>query len=136
MAAWVRSGVERLARRDADALALAGREAPVAVVRAERGAVVRDDEARLAAEAAALEEGAVVVAAEEARLLAVGARGDGEPGTRGLGPGLGLRLGAERELDPLEEARREAGEHVATGPSSGSAARASSSRPSRSTMRA
>ena len=63
-------------------------------------------------EAAPLEEGAVVVAGEEAGLLALPALGDGEPRGARLGARLGLRLLAERELDPLEERRIERGEHV------------------------
>ncbi len=65
--------VERLARGDADALALAGREAPGAVVAAELAPLLVDDRPRAGLGAVALEEVAVVVAREEARLLALGA---------------------------------------------------------------
>ena len=60
----------------------------------------------------ALEEGAVVAAGEEARLLALAPGGRCEPGGGRLGARLGLRQLAERELDPVEEARVERREHV------------------------
>src|SRR3954469_9111593 len=69
------------------------------------GAVTRVD-------AASLQERAVVVARQEAGLLALAAPGDGEPGALCLGPRLGLRLLAEREDDALELGRIEPGEHV------------------------
>ena len=104
--------VQRLGRRDADAAALARRVAPDAVVPAELAAVLVDDRSVGRLEAAALEEGAVVVAGEEARLLALAALGDVEAGGGRLGAGLGLRQLAERELDPVELRRVERGEHV------------------------
>ncbi len=61
----------------------------------------------------AAEEGPVVVAAEEARLLALGATGDREPGRAGLSARLVLRLLAEREPEPSEDRRVERREHVA-----------------------
>src|SRR5207302_5964853 len=63
-------------------------------------------------EAVACEEVPIVAAGEEARLLALGARGDRQaPGAR-LGAHLVLRALAEREVDALEVAGVEAGEHV------------------------
>ena len=59
------------------------------------------------------EERAVVVAAEEARLLAFGAAGAAEAGGRRLRAGLRLRLAAEREPQPAERRRVDGGEHVA-----------------------
>ena len=61
----------------------------------------------------AAQELAVVVAAEEARLLALGPASDGKPGRLGLRPRLLLRLTAEREPEPAEAPGRERGEHVA-----------------------
>src|SRR5207253_10786223 len=52
-------------------------------------------------------------AGEEARLLALGRAGGGEAGRFSLGACLLLRLRAEREPQPVEEARIEAREHVA-----------------------
>ena len=104
--------VERLGRGDADPAPLAGRVAPEAVVPAELDAVLVDDRPVGRLEPAALEEGAVVVAGEEARLLALAPLGDREPCGGCLGTRLGLRQLAERELDPLELRRVERGEHV------------------------
>src|SRR5258708_9781633 len=59
------------------------------------------------------EERAVVVAREEARLLALGAVCSLEAGLGRLCARLGLRLLTEREPDPPEVARVESGEHVA-----------------------
>ena len=112
MAASVAQRVERLGRGDADPAALARRVAPDAVVPAELAAVLVDDRALGGLEAAALEEGAVVVAGEEAGLLALAALGDVEAGSGRLGARLRLRLLAERELDPVEQRRVERGEHV------------------------
>ena len=58
------------------------------------------------------EEVSVVAAGEEARLLALGAARGLEPGARGLGSRLVLALLAEREPEPVEEARVEPAEHV------------------------
>ena len=90
-----------------------GREPPEAVVRAERRrpARRRSSPAR-GCEPVPPEERAVVVAGEEARLLALGAPRDGEPGARRLGSRRVLVLLAEREPDPLELLRIEAREHV------------------------
>ena len=105
--------VERLGRGDAEAAPLAGREAPEAVVAAELAAGLVDDAARSGHEAVAAEEVAVVVAAEEARLLALGPARRVEPGGLGLGARLLLRLVAEREPDAGERGLVEGGEHVA-----------------------
>jgi len=112
-AARIRSEhVERPFRHDAEALALSGREAPEAVVLTDRCAGLVDDRPALRREPVPTEERAVVVAGEEARLLALRAVGCVEPGARRLGAGLGLVLLAEREPDAVELARIEACEHV------------------------
>src|SRR5215218_8857118 len=105
-------GVERDPGRDADALPLARGEAPVARVPSELAPGGVHDRALTGLEAVALEEGAVVVAGQEARLLTLGARGDREPRLGGLGPRLLLVLVAEREPEPAEPPRIERGEHV------------------------
>ena len=97
--------VERLAAGDAEALSLAGCEAPEAAVPPQLAAVGVDDRAVPARQAAPLEEVAIVAAGQEARLLALGAAGRRQPGARGLGPRLVLGLAAEREVEPAEEAR-------------------------------
>jgi hypothetical protein len=101
------------AARDAEPAALADGEAPVALVRPDLPTALVHERPGARLEAVALEEGAVVVAGEEARILALGAGGDGEPGRRGFGARLLLRPAAEREREPAEEARVEPGEHVA-----------------------
>ena len=65
--------VERLGAASAEAAPLAGREPPEAVVPAELAAVLVDDRAVARLEPVPPEERAVVVAGEEARLLALGA---------------------------------------------------------------
>jgi len=62
----------------------------------------------LSGETLASKEVPVVAAAQEARLLALGPARHGQARTLGLVPGLGLRLVAEREPDPLEVLRVEA----------------------------
>ena len=79
---------------------------------AELDAVLVHDRAVGGLEPPPLEESAVVVAGEEARLLALAALGDLQPGGAGLAAGLRLRLLAERELDPVEQRGIERGEHV------------------------
>src|SRR5205085_7337460 len=64
-----RERVERLGGSDAEAAPLAGGEVPVAAVRSDRPPRLVDDGAWPVGQARAAEEGAVVVAAEEARLL-------------------------------------------------------------------
>src|SRR5579884_1881385 len=105
--------VERLGRGEAQATPLPGREAPEAVVAAELAPVLRDDRPLLSLEAVPTEEGAVVVACEEACLLAFRTAGGREAGALRLGPGRLLVLVAEREHDPRELLRVERGEHVA-----------------------
>src|SRR5260370_35102383 len=110
-----RVGVEHVQRAvggDADSLALAGSEAPEAIVLADLGAVLVDDCAGAGLEAVPPEERAVIVAAEEARLLALGAMGCSETGALRLGARLLLALLAERERNAIEEPRIEAREHV------------------------
>src|SRR5262249_38650504 len=104
--------VERPPGDDAEAPALARREAPVAAVATELVAILVDDRAVLRLEPAPLEECAVVVAGEEAGLLAFAAAGNGEAGTLRLGARLGLRLSAERKGDAAEPGRVEPREHV------------------------
>ena len=104
--------VQRLGRGDADPAPLAGRVAPDAVVPAELAALLVDDRAVRAVEPSPLEEGAIVVAGEEARLLALAALGDVEACGGRLRARLGLRQLAERELDPLELLGVELREHV------------------------
>src|SRR5207253_705848 len=104
--------VQRLGRRDADPAPLARRESPEALVPAELGAVLAHDRAGGRGEAVACEEVPVVAAGEEARLLALRARGDGKAGGARLGAHVVLRALAEREGDALKEARVETGEHV------------------------
>ena len=108
----LRSAYSGPGRSDPEAAPLAGREAPEAGVAAELAAVLVDDRPVGGAEPVALEEVAVVAAGEEARLLALRPGGSLEPGPRGLGARLVLALLAEREPDPVEEARVEAREHV------------------------
>src|SRR5207249_4718021 len=104
--------VERPLRGDADAPALAGREAPEARVPSELAPALVEDRPLLRPDAVPEEEAAVVVAGEEAGLLALRAPGHLEAGRRRLRTGLLLRLSAERERDPIQEHRVEPGEHV------------------------
>src|SRR5262249_52722267 len=104
--------VEWLRGCDTEAAALARREMPESRVPAERATVLVDNLAGLVLGAVATEELAVGAAAEEARLLTVGAMGDRQAGSRRLGSCLLLGLLAEREPDPVEQAGVEAPEHV------------------------
>ena len=79
---------------------------------AELDAVLVDDRAGTAGEPLPLEERAVVVAGEEARLLALGALGHGEAGRGRLVAGRALALAAERERDAVEQRRVDGREHV------------------------
>ena len=79
---------------------------------AELRAVLAHDRSGFRADAVPRQEVTVVAAGEEACLLALGARGGGEPGGPRLGAHLLLRALAERDLDPVEEPRVEAREHV------------------------
>jgi hypothetical protein len=63
-------------------------------------------------EPAAFEKRAVVVARKEARFLALSAPGGFETGALGLGARLSFGLRAERERDPVELRRIDAGQHV------------------------
>src|SRR6266576_2692395 len=104
--------VQRLSRGDAEALPLAGREAPMARVAAELTAGLVQDRAVGGLEAPALEERAIVVPREKARLLALAARRNSESRTLGLGARLCLRLLAEREDDAVELRGIELRKHV------------------------
>src|SRR5207247_1740585 len=98
-------GIERLGAADAEAAPLTGREPPVGAVCPERLACLVDDlpGRRRRVEARPLEERAVVVAPEEARLLALRTGCDGETAGAGVGARLRLRLLAEREPEAVEE---------------------------------
>src|SRR5262245_63954389 len=79
---------------------------------AQSGSVAIHDVAGLTMNALPHEERAVVVAAEEAGLLALRAASRGEAGGDRVFPGLCLRLSAEREAHALEQRRIDRGEHV------------------------
>src|SRR6185437_9262139 len=98
--------------RDADALPLARREPPEAVMGPERFAVLVDDVARPCFEPVAGQERPVVVAREEARLLALRPLRHGEPGGRRFGARRILVLLSQREPDTVEPPWVEAREHV------------------------
>ena len=105
-------GVHRLRGGEPDPAALSRRIPPDAVVTAELDAVLVDDRAGTSGEALPLEERAVVVAGEEARLLALGALGNGEAGSGSLVARRALALPAERERDAVEQRRIDRREHV------------------------
>ncbi len=71
-----------------------------------------DDRPGLRAEPLALEKRAVVVAGEEAGLLALAAPGDGKAGRGCLVAGAPLPLAAEREGDAVEQRRIDGRQHV------------------------
>src|SRR5579885_355150 len=106
-------GVQRLRRRDAEPAALTGGEPPVARVRADTLPVDVHERAFLRPQAVPLEERAVVVAGQEARLLALGTPRGGEAGRGRLGARLLLRLRPQRKPHAGEKARVETREHVA-----------------------
>jgi hypothetical protein len=81
-------------------------------VRADHRAGLVDDPALAAVQSVPLEEVAVVTAAQEAGLLALGAVRHGQPGALRFGTRLLLRLLSEREPDPREVSRIESREHV------------------------
>ena len=70
------------------------------------------DRAVVRLEAMPPEERAVIVAGEEAGLLTLAPAGHGEACPRGFGPGLGLRVHAERKRDPVQLRGVEPREHV------------------------
>src|SRR5262249_60593079 len=90
-----------------------GREAPEAVVRPDRLPGLGDDPPACCFEPGALEEGAVVAAAEETRFLALAPRCGREAGRERLRPRRSLRLASEREPESLEQGLVERSEHVA-----------------------
>ena len=104
--------IERLTGGDAEPAPLAGRETPVAVVPAQLAARGVDDRPVGRTEPAPFEEGAVVVTAEEARLLALRPACGCQASLRRLLARLRLRLVAQRERDALQRSRVEPGEHV------------------------
>jgi hypothetical protein len=81
-------------------------------VAAELAAALVDEGTLTGLEPLAREEIAVVVAGQEARLLALRVLGGGEPGGPRLCTRVGLSLPAEREPEPREEPRIEPGQHV------------------------
>src|SRR5262249_1963836 len=83
-----------------------------AVVLTKGPPVLVDDGSALRQQSAPLEERPVVVAAEEAGLLALGSGRDRQPRARRLLPCLLLRLPAEREPDANEPTRIKPREHV------------------------
>jgi hypothetical protein len=81
-------------------------------VPADLAALLVHDGSFLGAQTVPLEERPVVVAGQEAGLLALGARGDGEARARGLRPGRLLALVAEGEPETLQVPWVERREHV------------------------
>src|SRR5207244_5917350 len=79
--------VERLRSGEPEPAALAGREPPEAVVATELAPVLRHDRTRLRREPVPAEKRPVVVAGEEARLLALRPPGGSEARALRLGPG-------------------------------------------------
>src|SRR4051812_16335489 len=100
--------VERLGSGDADALALPDREAVLPFVAAESATALVDD----VSGGVAPHEPVEARAGEEAEVLALGAFGYGEICRARELADLGLGELAEREPDPIELSRLEAGEHV------------------------
>ena len=80
-------------------------------------AVLVDDRAGRAVQALPAEERPVVVAGEEAGLLALGARRDGEPGSAASQPGLALRRLSERKADAVEQVGIDGARACTTDPS-------------------
>src|SRR5581483_2576490 len=97
--------IEGLRRRDPEATALARREPPKAIVATELRSVLVDDRSVLRLQTVAAEERAVVVAGEEARLLALGTASRRQTRALGLGAGRLFVLLAEREGDAREVPR-------------------------------
>ena len=104
--------VQRPLGADAHATPLPRGELPVPVVRSELDPVRVDDGSLGAPKPLASEKCAVVVTAEEARLLTLRPPCSCEAGACGLGSRLVLRLLAEREPDAVEERRIDGREHV------------------------
>src|SRR4051794_13770196 len=104
--------IERLRRRDAEPPPLPRGEAPVPCMAAELSALLAHDRALAGLEPMTLEERAIVVSGEEARLLTFLSPRDGEAVALRLGAGLGLRLLAEGEDDAFELRRIKPREHV------------------------
>ncbi len=105
-------GVDGLSGGNAEAAPLAGREPPEAVVAPELPPLGVEHGPFATFEPVAGQEVAVVVAGEEAGLLALAPRRGGKPGRARLGTRLVLPLLAEREPEPGQDARIHAGEHV------------------------
>src|SRR6266487_3150682 len=104
--------VQRCPRADTQSPTLARGEAPVPVVSPERSTLLVADLALLGGEPLALEEAAVVVPCEEARLLALAAARGGQVRASRLSSRLFLCLPSERKGDPVEHVRRKRREHV------------------------
>src|SRR5919204_5443147 len=113
----VRAGVApmriwRLGSHRPEPASLPRREPPRAFVTAESPSILVHDRSRGSLDAVALQELSVIAAAEEARLLTLGAGRDGEPRLRRLATRRRLCLLAEREPESREQPRVETGEHV------------------------
>src|SRR5262249_46350271 len=106
------NGVERMSGGDTEPPPLSRRVTPVSLVPSEAAASRVDDRPRRYVETAAAEELTVVVAGEEARLLALGPLGNGKSRCRCLAPDIGLGTVAERKPQTVELGRLQRGEHV------------------------
>src|SRR4051794_4058881 len=104
--------VDRVRRGEPDPATLPGRVAPDAVVAAALDSVLVDDRAGAPGEPLPLEERAVIIAGEEARLLALGPLRDGQARSSSLVARRALALAAERERDPLEQRGIDRRQHV------------------------
>ena len=110
----LRGHVEGLGRRDADSAALADGEVVVAAVAADHAARAVEDVALAVVEVAvAPQESGLALAGEEAEVLALGLAGDREFVAGCDLPHLGLGQLGQRETEPRQHRRRQAGEHVA-----------------------
>ena len=106
--------VERLASAEPEPAPLTDRVVVVSAVLAEPLAVLAEDRARALPESAvARQERAATDAGQEAQVLRVGLAGHRQPVGRGELADLRLRQLPEREAQPRERRRRQAGEHVA-----------------------
>src|SRR5207253_8517984 len=103
--------VQRPAGGDADPAPLSGRVAPVARVLAHLASAFVDDRARIRLEPVPGQEVAIVRAAEEARLLALTPRSDGQARALRLVSRLRLRLLPQRKPDAREARGVEPREH-------------------------
>src|SRR5919108_187621 len=105
-------GVDRRPGRHAEPLPLPRREPPEPAVATDDAAVLVLDVALFRREPVPAEERAVVVAPEEARLLALRPASGRKACALGLSSSVVLRLVAEREPDSAEDPRIESRQHV------------------------